>query len=77
MMHSSVSVARTQHISRHIAGAGLAPSRASSAGAVAASFDWAGLVCEEVRGLNRPFLVIRGALGFAACGYVSADFQRY
>jgi uncharacterized protein YunC (DUF1805 family) len=38
-----------------------------------ADFSWSGLVCEQVRGLKRPFLVIRGAKGFAACGYVNPD----
>ena len=36
-------------------------------------FDWSGLVREQVTGLKRPFLLIRGAGGFAACGYVNID----
>jgi uncharacterized protein YunC (DUF1805 family) len=35
------------------------------------AFAWSGLVCEQIAGLKRPFLVIRASGGFVACGYVN------
>ena len=63
------SAARTLVLGRQLAAAPCS----SSIGSSAASFSWAGLVREQVVGLKRPFLVVRGAGGFAACGYVNVE----
>jgi uncharacterized protein YunC (DUF1805 family) len=45
--------------------------QAATADTCTQGFDWSGLQCTFIGGLQRPFLVIAGSKGFAGCGYMS------
>jgi uncharacterized protein YunC (DUF1805 family) len=73
MSTTAAAQSRALVLGRQLAAAPCSSRTSTSSSSSAASFSWAGLVREQVVGLQRPFLVVRGAGGFAACGYVNIE----